>query len=37
MEERAALIGGQLDIESAPGQGATVTLRFLSHPPEETT
>lgn len=26
MQERAALVGGQLDIESAPGQGCTVRL-----------
>jgi signal transduction histidine kinase len=27
MQERAELIGGQLDIESTPGQGSTVRLR----------
>ncbi|MBP9904987.1 MAG: response regulator [Rhodoferax sp.] len=27
MQERATLIGGQLDIESVPGQGTTLTLR----------
>jgi signal transduction histidine kinase len=28
MQERAALIGGQLEIESAPKQGTTVRVRF---------
>ncbi|MDR7404416.1 MAG: GAF domain-containing sensor histidine kinase [Armatimonadota bacterium] len=27
MEERAALVGGRLDVESAPGRGTTVTVR----------
>lgn len=28
MKERAALIGGTLEIESAPGQGTTVYIRI---------
>jgi signal transduction histidine kinase len=28
MQERAALAGGQLEIESAPGRGTTVRARF---------
>ncbi|MBP7692832.1 MAG: GAF domain-containing protein [Anaerolineales bacterium] len=30
MAERVALAGGQLEIESAPGQGASVTVRFVA-------
>jgi signal transduction histidine kinase len=28
MRERALLIGGELEIESEPGEGVTVTLRL---------
>jgi signal transduction histidine kinase len=28
MQERAALVGAQLQIESAPGEGTTVLLRL---------
>ena len=37
MEERAALIGGQLDIASAPGQGSRLTLRCPLRLREEAT
>lgn len=30
MEERARLLGGQLDVQSAPGQGTEVRLRFAT-------
>jgi nitrate/nitrite-specific signal transduction histidine kinase len=29
MEDRAHILGGQLDIRSIPGAGTTVTLQFL--------
>ncbi|GAA4017716.1 sensor histidine kinase [Deinococcus rubellus] len=32
MRERAALIGGQLDLESAPGAGTTLTLSVKARP-----
>lgn len=35
MQERATLIGGQLDIESSPGQGCTVQLTCPWHSLEE--
>jgi signal transduction histidine kinase len=28
MRERTALVGGMMDIESAPGKGTTVFVRF---------
>lgn len=37
MEERAEFIGGQLELESTPGRGSTVTLRCPLQPPEEAT
>ena len=38
MRERAALAGGQLTIQSAPGQGTTITATFASttNPPPQT-
>jgi len=31
MRERTALVGGTMDIESAPGKGTTVFVRFPIH------
>jgi signal transduction histidine kinase len=35
MQERATLVGGQLDIDSAPGRGSTVQFKcpWLSQEP----
>jgi signal transduction histidine kinase len=33
MRERAEIVGGNLTIESAPGQGTTVRMRVTPHPP----
>jgi signal transduction histidine kinase len=35
MQERATLIGGQLTIESTPGEGCRLTLRCPLHLREE--
>jgi signal transduction histidine kinase len=34
MRERAELVGGRLEIESAPGAGTTLRARFPLHPPK---
>ena len=36
MRERAAILGGSLELESAPGEGTTVRIRFHTYRDEET-
>jgi signal transduction histidine kinase len=35
MRERALLLGGELTIESQPGQGSCLAVELPLHPPEE--